>query len=184
MVYPYYYTDEKVAASPAVVAATNQAEQASATLALLSNVFEATDQTGGTSVNSEATVPLAMEHIKTGYTHSGNGEVVLDNTGRFRITGRVSVVVASGLDAVGFRAGLQADGGTGFVQMLGTWAEIRLRPQLGVGLSSAGAGTLVFTIVRDLSAGTVLRLRAARSTGSSAVTLQAGGSSLLVEQIG
>lgn len=146
------------------------------------STFCAYDSAGGTSLSSDATVPLATEHLKEGFQHSGDGEVTLDSDGRYEVQGSISAVAASGLDEVVVTGELELDAGSGFSPVGGTDMRLLLRAALSIGLDTQGVGGGSFSVTLDLSQGDVLRMRARRTTGSSSTTLRADGSVLNIRR--
>jgi len=146
-------------------------------------VFEAYDATGGTSFTGTAvTVPLATERIKDSiYTHStvtNNGQVTVTETGDYRITAQVGTQITSGNARSTSEMWLEVDTGGSFSEVPGSRGFMYNRK------TDEGGTHASRTLLLNVTAGDVFRMRVVRTSGSNAITLKANNSSLVIEQRG
>jgi hypothetical protein len=143
--------------------------------------FDGFDATGGTDITSATTVPLDTERVKDSiYTHStstSNGEVTITKTAKYRVTYTVGTQVLSGSTISSSASWLELNTGSGFAEVSGS------RGVMVNNQASYGGTNVSRTLILNLTAGYVLRVRAQRTNGTTAVSLLANSSSLVIQNV-
>lgn len=143
--------------------------------------FHAYQASGGQSYNGSWTeINLDTSSKNTGeYTYStGSSQVTFDESGTYKIHYYLNINGSSSGNRSDGRAKLQKDTGSGFTDIPGSFGSYYNRA------SSTGQrdGTSM-TIIRDFSAGDIIRMQARRVNGSDTMNVEDNGAGITIEKI-
>jgi hypothetical protein len=123
-------------------------------------------------------MPINIERLKdTIYTHAANSaEITVSESTRYEVVARVSLDEKTGNNRTEGEMRVLADQGSGFVEVPGTRGYMYSRND------GQGANTATVKFVNDYSAGTVFKVQARRSSGTSTLEFISEGCSLTISE--
>ncbi len=140
-------------------------------------IFDAYLAVGGQNIDVEATVPLDTNRVVDSiYAHTApTGIVVINQTGRYRVVGRVGTQVAVGNQVTTSEFFIEQDEGGGVVEIPGARGRMFNR-------AAAEGGThATVACVIEATAGDLIRMRALRLSGPNNIILEDNNCGILIE---
>lgn len=141
--------------------------------------FSAYDAGGGINLNSGFTALTWGNEVYEDsdyYTHSASSaNITIVKTGIYKVSATLTMNTGLSLTQASSTARMEIDSGGGFSAVAGTSGVTNL------GTIAGGSGSVTIGYFGTISAGSILRLVAERTTGSGTVTTLANGCRILIE---